>query len=218
MNRWTKVASVMDINEFMRLPLAGILRGIQEESVDLLVETVVSAGLKTIEVTMNTAGADKIIARMVKAAAGDLTVGAGTVLCMEDLHSALNAGATFIVMPTLIQDVTAYCVKNNIPVFPGAFTPQEIHNAWLAGASTVKVFPSSFFGPRYFKEIKGPFNDIPLLACGGVNSENIGEFFACGASAAAFGGSIFDLKKLECGDVDEIKADIEALISGLPSS
>ncbi len=205
----------MDISKFSQLPLVGILRGIKEESVDLLVETVVSAGLKNIEVTMNTAGADKIIARMVKAAAGDLVVGAGTVLCMKDLHAALNAGATFIVMPTLIKDVTAYCIKNNIPVFPGAFTPQEIHNAWLAGASMVKVFPSSFFGPGYFKEIKGPFNNIPLLACGGVNSENIGEFFTCGASAAAFGGSIFNLKKLEQGEVGEIKANIKALIAEL---
>ncbi|MBU3916477.1 bifunctional 4-hydroxy-2-oxoglutarate aldolase/2-dehydro-3-deoxy-phosphogluconate aldolase [bacterium] len=205
----------MDIGKFEQLPLVGILRGIKEESVDLLVETVVSAGLKTIEVTMNTASADKIIARMVKASAGDLTIGAGTVLCMKDLHSALDAGATFIVMPTLIQDVTAYCVKNNIPVFPGAFTPQEIHNAWLAGASMVKIFPSSFFGPTYFKEIKGPFNDIPLLACGGVNSKNIGEFFANGASAAAFGGSVFNLKKLEKGDVNGIKRDIEDLIAGL---
>ncbi len=206
----------MDINEFKRLPLVGILRAIKEESVDMLVETVVSAGLKTIEVTMNTEGAAKIIARMVKSASGRLTVGAGTVLCLKDLHSALDAGATFIVMPTLIQDVTAYCVKNNIPVFPGAFTPQEIHNAWLAGASMVKVFPSSFFGPAYFKEIKGPFNEIPLLACGGVKAENIGEFFANGASAAAFGGSIFNLKKLESGVVDGIKTDIEALIAGVP--
>ncbi len=206
----------MDISEFMRLPLVGILRGIKEESVDLLVEAVVSAGLKTIEVTMNTVGADRVIARMVKMANGGLTIGAGTVLCMTDLRRALKAGATFIVMPTLIPDVTAYCAKHNIPVFPGAFTPQEIHNAWLAGASMVKVFPSSFFGPRYFKEIKGPFNDIPLLACGGVNSENIGEFFASGASAAAFGGSVFNLKKLERGDVEGIKADIKALIAGLP--
>ncbi|MCK4519384.1 MAG: 2-dehydro-3-deoxyphosphogluconate aldolase, partial [Candidatus Omnitrophica bacterium] len=60
-----------------------------------------------------------------------------------------------------------------MPVFPGAFTPQETYNAWNMGAAMVKVFPAKFFGPAYFKEIKGPFNNIELLARGGVNQNNI---------------------------------------------
>jgi len=181
----------MDINKFRKLPLLGILRGIDADMVEPLVETVVSSGLETIEITMNTDGAPSLIQHMVKAADKRLAVGAGTVLTMNDLHSALDAGATFIVLPVLIPDVVEYCAKNTIPVFPGAFTPQEIYNAWLAGATMVKVFPAGFLGPGYFKEIKGPFNDIELLACGGVNAETIEMFFSCEASAAAFGGSVF---------------------------
>ena len=134
----------MDIKEFKKLPVMGILRGIDSSMISPLCEAIVKSGLKTVEITMNTPDAPELIRQMADAAHGRLTVGAGTVLFMEDLHKALDAGATFIVMPTLVRDVTEYCRKNNIPVFPGAFTPQEIYDAWRAGASMVKVFPLSF--------------------------------------------------------------------------
>ncbi len=206
----------MDIKKFKELPLLGILRGIEAGIIEPLVETVVSSGLKTIEITMNTADASGLIRQMVKAADNRLVVGAGTVLTMNDLHSALDAGATFIVLPVLVPDVVEYCAKNSIPVFPGAFTPQEIYDAWIAGATMVKVFPAGLFGPKYFTEIKGPFNDIELLACGGVNAETIEMFFSCQASAAAFGGSIFKKSWLENGDFVSIKKAIETLISRIP--
>jgi 2-dehydro-3-deoxyphosphogluconate aldolase/(4S)-4-hydroxy-2-oxoglutarate aldolase len=206
----------MDVRKFKELPLLGILRGIEVGMIEPLVESVVSAGLKTIEITMNTAEASTLIRQMVKASDGRLVVGAGTVLTMRDLHSALDAGATFIVLPVLVPDVVEYCGKNGIPVFPGALTPQEIYAAWRAGATMVKVFPAGLFGPKYFNEIKGPFNNIELLACGGVNEETIGTFFSCQASAAAFGGSVFKKDWLESGDFTKIRTSIEALISKIP--
>jgi len=206
----------MNINEFRKLPLLGILRGIEANMVEPLVDTVVSAGLKTIEITMNTAGATSLIQQMVKTADDRLVVGAGTVLTMEALYSALDAGATFIVLPVLVPDVVEYCAKNGIPVFPGAFTPQEIYRAWRAGATMVKVFPAGFLGAEYFREIKGPFNEIELLACGGVNADTIETFFTCQASAAAFGGSVFKKDWLERGDFSLIRKSIEILISKIP--
>lgn len=206
----------MDVKKFKELPLLGILRGIDEKVVEPLVETVVSAGLKTIEITMNTAAASSLIRQIVKASDGRLVLGAGTVLTMEDLHSALDAGATFIVLPVLVPEVVDYCAKNSIPVFPGALTPQEIHTAWRAGATMVKVFPASVFGPRYFTEIKGPFNDIELLACGGVSAETIETFFSCQASAVAFGGSVFKKSWLEMGNFTSIRESIKTLISRMP--
>ena len=132
-------------------------------------------------------------------------------------HAALNAGATFIVLPTLIKDVVGYCVEHNIPVFPGALTPQEISDAWQAGATMVKVFPAKAFGPSYFIEIKGPFQDIELLACGGINSNNIQNYFQCGASAVAFGGSIFSPERFQSKEFTSIKEDIEQLIASFKS-
>jgi 2-dehydro-3-deoxyphosphogluconate aldolase/(4S)-4-hydroxy-2-oxoglutarate aldolase len=202
----------MDVSRFKKLPILGILRGVTSDAIKPLTETVVSSGIYAIEITLNTPDAPLLIRQMVQAADNRIDVGAGTVLSLKDMHAALDAGATFIVMPTLIPDVMNYCVKNSIPAFPGALTPQEIYNAWNAGATMVKVFPAKFFGPSYIKEIKGPFQDIKLLACGGVNSETIGDFFLSGADAAAFGGSIFRKDWLEKGDFALIEGAIKELI------
>jgi len=204
----------MDVKEFEKLPVMGILCGAEPEEIEPLIEAVVSAGLRTMEITMNTAGAPKLIRLAVRAARGRLTIGAGTVLKGSDLRSALDGGATFIVLPTFVREVVEECLKEKIPVFPGALTPQEIHNAWRGGATMVKVFPAKFFGPEYFKEIKGPFQDIKLLACGGVTPGNIGSFFSCGASAVAFGGSIFKKEWLKNRRFSLISDSIKTLIKG----
>jgi 2-dehydro-3-deoxyphosphogluconate aldolase/(4S)-4-hydroxy-2-oxoglutarate aldolase len=203
----------MDLERFRRLPLLGILRGVDAAIVPDLVECVVSAGLESIEITMNTAGAPKVIERTVAAARGRLMVGAGTVLGLGDLDQALGAGATFVVMPTLVREVVESCRRRATPVFPGALTPQEIHAAWSAGATMVKVFPAKFFGPEYFREIKGPFRDVELLACGGVNAESIASFFTAGASAAAFGASVFRPDWIAAGALKRVEGSIRQLVA-----
>jgi len=202
----------MDTAKFKQLPILGILRGIRAGEVEPLIETIDAAGLRTIEFTMNTAGAAGLIRKAVTVSQKRLTIGAGTVLNMDDLKAALDAGATFIVMPVMVNDVMAYCVKKKIPVFPGALTPQEIAAAWRAGATMVKVFPSSFFGPQYFKEIKGPFQDIELLACGGVTPENLKAYFSAGASAVSFGASVFKKEWLAQKDFRSIGRAVKRFI------
>ena len=81
-----------------------------------------------------------------------------------------------------------------------------------AGATMVKVFPAKFLGPSYIKEIKGPFQNIELLACGGVTPENIGQFISSGASAVAFGGSVFKKELLKNRDFKPIEKSIASLI------
>jgi len=202
----------MDIGEFKQLPILGILRGIEQEQIEPLVEAMVSSGLKAVEITMNTEDAAGLIKDMVRHAEGRLTVGAGTVLTEDELNQALDAGATFIVSPTLVDGVAKGCSERNIPFFPGALTPQEIYRAHQAGAAMVKVFPVKFFGPDYLKEIKGPFKDIELLACGGVSPKTIKEYFDSGASAVAFGGSIFKKELLKEKKFIEIEKQIKQLI------
>lgn len=202
----------MNVRRFKERPLLGILRGVRGEAIAPLAQTMSDAGLTAVEITMNTAGAPDLIRRMVEAARDRLMIGAGTVLTRDDLDAALQAGATFIVLPTLVREVVECCVDRQIPVFPGALTPQEIHDAWRAGATMVKVFPAKFFGPEYFREIRGPFGDIELLACGGVTGETIGEFFAAGACAVAFGAGVFRPEWLAAGDFDRIGDAIAALV------
>jgi len=205
----------MDLKNFSKKPVLGIVRGISDSDVEPLVEAVVSAGLETMEITMNTGGAASLIKKAVKVSGGRLAIGAGTVLGMDDLRAALSAGATFIVTPVLVPDVTAYCVKNKIPVFPGALTPSEIYAAWNAGASMVKVFPSGFFGPEYFREIKGPFAGIKLLACGGVRPENMNEYFKAGADAVSFGAGVFKKNLLDKKDYKAISGLVRRFIENI---
>jgi len=202
----------MDVAIFKKKPLLGILRGVSVDCIEPLVETMVVSGLETIEITMNTANASELIRKAKQLARGRLVIGAGTVLTLGSLKNALDNGATFIVTPVLVEDVVGYCVSNKIPVFPGALTPTEIYHAWQAGATMVKVFPAKLFGPEYFREIRGPFNDIQLLACAGVTPENMPEYFACGANAISFGASVFRKEWLEAGDFKAIGEAVKRYI------
>ncbi len=181
----------MDLNAFKKTPVMGIVRGTEISDITPLIETVIRSGLQTIEITMNTRDAVSIISEAVSVSQGRISIGAGTVLSDEDLEKALSAGAEFVVMPVCDEKVVKTCAKNKIPVFPGAITPSEVLRAWSYGASMVKIFPSSFYGPKYFKALKGPLDKIELMAVGGVNLKNIKEYFDCGAGAVAFGASIF---------------------------
>lgn len=208
----------MDIPRFRRLPLLGILRGIKLADVSPLVEVVAAAGLEAIEITMNTSEAPALIRRTSVAAGQRIAVGAGTVLGVGDLEQALDAGATFIVMPILVPEVVERCAERGVPVFPGALTPQEVFQAWRAGATMVKVFPAGSLGPGHLREIKGPFADVELLACGGVNADNLAKYFASGASAVAFGASVFRSDWLAERRYERVAEEIRKLVAAYRSA
>ncbi len=194
----------MDTELFKELPLMGIVRGVSLDDTEELIEAVIGAGLGTIEITMNTPEAARMISKARDVAGGRIAVGAGTVLSKKDLDEALAAGATFIVTPVPDREVAVSCVERGIPVFPGALTPSEVLDAWDAGATMVKVFPCGLFGPKYIKELKGPFDKIKLMAVGGVRPDNVEEYFSCGADAVAFGASVFKKEWLEKKDFSSI--------------
>ncbi|MFP8880843.1 MAG: 2-dehydro-3-deoxyphosphogluconate aldolase, partial [Myxococcota bacterium] len=95
----------MDLVRFKIKPLLGIVRGIELGQLEPVLASAIAGGLETLEITMNTARAPELIARASEIAAGKLTIGAGTVLDLDDLNSATDAGATFIVSPTLVPEV-----------------------------------------------------------------------------------------------------------------
>lgn len=207
----------MNISAFHTLPLLGIMRGITKQMVDPIANIVISTGLRSVEITMNTPNVNELIGAMQKASNGRFDVGAGTVLNLNDLNVALSAGASFIVSPNVNPQVIEYCAKKSIPVFPGALTPTEVYNAWDAGATMVKLFPSNAFGASYIKDLKGPLDKVKILACGGVSKDTIAEYFEYGASAIAFGSSIFNLDLLKKGDYEEVSNRLSSLISAFKS-
>ena len=120
----------MDIARFKKLPIMGIVRGIGEESIAPLVEAAISGGLETLEIAMNTENAESLIAKTVALAGHRLMIGAGTVLSVESLKCALDAGATFIVMPAIVDEVLEYCAKHS----------QEMDKKVMEGHISIEIY------------------------------------------------------------------------------
>jgi 2-dehydro-3-deoxyphosphogluconate aldolase / (4S)-4-hydroxy-2-oxoglutarate aldolase len=185
---------------FHRLPVVGILRGFDLMQVEKLVASATTGGLCNFEVTMNSQNAAELI-RMMRGILGDRSnVGAGTVCSLPNLEAALEAGAGFIVTPVVSSKVIVECVKRQVPVFPGALSPTEIHEAFDLGASIVKVFPSDSLGPAYIKSLKGPFPGWRLMPTGGVTVETLGAYKRAGAEAFGIGSPLFDRGQVLAGN------------------
>lgn len=179
-------------DRFSAVPIVGIIRNLSFEIIEKILPVYLKSGLKNIEITMNTASAGEIIKYASQKYLGQLNVGAGTVCNMEDLKLALDAGAQFIVTPILDAEVIKTCVASNIPIFPGAFTPTEIYQAWKMGASMVKVYPATSLGSEYIRDVKAPLNQIKLMPTGGINLNNIQDFMKAGADGYGIGSQLFD--------------------------
>ncbi|GJQ21725.1 MAG: 2-dehydro-3-deoxy-phosphogluconate aldolase [Bacteroidia bacterium] len=162
-----------------------------------VVEAISAGGVKCIEITMTVPGAVDMIRELSGKVAKDVILGAGTVTDVETANHVIDAGAKFIVGPVLNTEIIALCKRRGIVVMPGCFTPTEIHTAWKAGADIVKVFPATSLGPRYFKDLAGPFPDIRLMPTGGVTIDNVGEWIQAGAVAVGIGSDLLDKKAIE---------------------
>ncbi len=201
-----------DPDLFQKEPVLGIVRGVPDSHLQGVLDTARDAGLKFLEITLNTDNALRLIASASEHCGQALCIGAGTVLTRQQAEAAVTAGARFLVAPTLNEEVAAFCRERVIPYFPGALTPTEIERAWNAGAAMVKVFPASQLGPQYFREIKGPFGNIPLMAVGGVTAGNIPDYFASGASAVAIGGSVFSQSRMVNREYSKIHNDLKEIL------
>jgi 2-dehydro-3-deoxyphosphogluconate aldolase/(4S)-4-hydroxy-2-oxoglutarate aldolase len=191
--------------------LIGILRGIEFDELSVLHDACCDSGLKFVEVTMNTPQAVEKIAELKRLSAGAYQVGAGTVLTEEQYRSAVTAGAEFIVSPVLVATVAQAAVAEQVPFLPGALTPQDVYNCHVAGATVVKVFPVGCFGPNYIRELRGPFNDIPLLACGGIRPDNVAAYLESGADGLALGSGTFKREWLKNKDRKALGESLRAL-------
>ncbi|MET7258587.1 bifunctional 4-hydroxy-2-oxoglutarate aldolase/2-dehydro-3-deoxy-phosphogluconate aldolase [Dyadobacter fermentans] len=191
---------------FNKAPLVGIIRNVSPEDVKRILPIYREAGLTTVEITMNTPGATDMIRYALENEHYGLNIGAGTVCTKDDLDAALDAGAQFIVTPVLSKKVIKSCVKKGVPVFPGAYTPTEIFQAWSWGASMVKIYPATALGPGYIKDVKAPMNQLKLLPTGGVSLENMDAFLKAGANGLGIGGQLFDKKLIQDKDWDGLKA------------
>jgi len=188
-----------DVN-FRRMPIVGVVRHLQASDWPNLLQSYLRSGLTTIEVTMNTLGAPDMIRWAVERFGDRLNIGAGTVCSMEELQQAMDAGAGFIVTPILTRNVIVESVRMGLPVFPGAYTPTEIHEAWMLGASMVKVFPAAQLGPAYIKAVKAPFPDMRLMPTVGIGFDDVAAYRRAGADALGIGSPLFPVDLIMRGD------------------
>ena len=166
-----------------------------------VVEAIREGGIPMLEITMTVPGAVGVISELTQRLGDDALIGAGTVLDADAAKQCVDAGAKFIVSPSLDVPTIEACRRMNVPVFPGALTPTEIVTAWKAGASAVKVFPANAVGgASYLKSVKAPLPQVELIPTGGVNLKTVAEFVAAGALALGVGADLVDVAALRRGE------------------
>jgi 2-dehydro-3-deoxyphosphogluconate aldolase/(4S)-4-hydroxy-2-oxoglutarate aldolase len=175
--------------------LIAILRRIEPQARLLdLVDALVEDGVRILEITFDApSGAQDLVAtrrRLEATGHRDVLVGAGTIRTADALLTAVDAGAAFVVGPTLDVGLVEQSIALGVPVIPGAYSPTEIDLAWRGGATFVKIFPASSLGPAHVREIHGPFPDIEMIATGGIDAGSAGAFLAAGCVAVGVGGAL----------------------------
>jgi 2-dehydro-3-deoxyphosphogluconate aldolase/(4S)-4-hydroxy-2-oxoglutarate aldolase len=174
-----------------QIRFAGILPVVvieNEDAAGALAGALLGAGLGVSEVTFRTAAAAKAIGRIAREQPSML-VGAGTVLSVDQVKTAVDAGAKFIVSPGLQESVVGYCLDRKVPVVPGIATPTEAARALEMGLGVVKFFPAEQCGGLgYLKAIAAPFPDLRFIPTGGIDETNLEAYLAY-PKVLACGGS-----------------------------
>ncbi len=183
-----------------------VVRAASAEQALLAARALRDGGIPLVEITMTVPGAIEAIEELCRPA-GEMLVGAGTVLDAPTAARCIDAGARFIVSPGLNLQVIEAARSGGVLVMAGALTPTEIMAAWEAGTDFVKIFPcDAVGGAKYIKSLKGPFPQIPMVPTGGVNLTNVRELIRAGAEAVGVGGELVSKAALASGTMDQIRA------------
>ena len=192
--------------------LVAIVRGVYGQDCLNLAKALYAGGIRALEVTFDQSGvaaqlqtADTI-SLLCRELGDKMFFGAGTVTTVELVKLAKDAGAVFIVSPDTNSQVIAATVEAGMVSMPGALTPTEILQAHRAGADFVKLFPANSQGVDYLKAIVAPINHVRLLAVGGINEKNVGDYLKAGAVGAGVGGNLVNKTWIAEGRFDEITA------------
>lgn len=197
--------------------IISILRGIDTSVILKVAEALYDGGIRFMEVTFDHKSGDfrkteNAIAALVDRFGRRMHIGAGTVTTVDLVHRAQDAGAEFIISPDCNEEVIGETKKLDLVSIPGALTPSEILRAHYAGADFVKVFPAGCLGPDYIKALRGPIPQVKLMAVGGIDASNVGEFIKAGCVGVGVGGRLANRKTIEEGRFDLLTQAAEELI------
>jgi len=194
----TKKQAVID--RILQEGVVPVLRAESHEIALQAVEALRAGGIGVLEITMTVPGAVQLIKKLARDIGEECLIGAGTVLDEKSAAECVAAGARFVVSPAVNVATIEYCLKHEIPVLPGAFTPTEVVTAWNAGADMVKLFPAGAGGgPGYLKSLRAPLPQVKFVPTGGVSLDNAGDYIRAGAVAVGIGADLVNTKAISAG-------------------
>lgn len=175
-----------------------------ERDAAALAKALCEGGVPVAEVTFRAEGADRAI-RLMKEARPDMIVGAGTVLTVEQVDRAVDAGAEFIVSPGFDPELVAYCLKKGVAVYPGCTTPTDYQAALKFGLEVLKFFPAEQSGGlAKIKAMSAPFPMFRVMPTGGISLKNLKEYLSCPVVAACGGSYMVTADLIDNQRWDEI--------------
>lgn len=167
-----------------------VARARRAEDYDAVLDVLVDAGIRSVELTLTTPGTFGHFPHLLARFGDVIDLGIGTVTNTADLSRAIEAGAAYLVTPITSPAFVVQATEAGVPIVPGGLTPTELFASWSAGASAVKVFPAGQVGPSYLKDLRGPFPDIVAVPSGGVDLTGAEEWLEAGAVAVSVGGPL----------------------------
>ncbi len=183
----------MNLNDALKsCGIIAILRGVTADEVIQVAEVLLEAGVKVVEVPLNSPDPFTSIGKLAKAFEGRMVVGAGTVLNVQDVNLLKYSGGTICVSPDCNPEVIARAIALGLDPLPGVFTPTEAFAAIRAGAQHLKLFPAEAANPTTVKAWRAVLpKHIQVHAVGGVTPSNMREWLACGVSGFGIGSSLY---------------------------
>ena len=153
-----------------------------------LARALLDGGIGCAEITFRTSSAEEAI-RRISGECHEMLVGAGTVLTVQQVEQAVQAGAQYIVSPGFDPSIVDWCQEHNVPVIPGVATPTEINMALAKGLNLLKFFPAEEIGGvRMLKALYAPYAEVRFIPTGGITAHNLAQYIAL-PNVAACGGS-----------------------------
>lgn len=196
-----------------RVGLIPVLRAKNAAQGRAVVEAMLAGGVNVVEVTMTVPGAVDLLKELKKEYGSKLLLGSGTVTTADQCQATIDAGAEFVVSPSLHPEVIATTKKNGKVSCPGALTPTEAITAWNAGADYVKIFPcSALGGASYLKSLLAPFPHLKVIPTGGVTLETAESFLRAGARALGVGSDLVNLAAIDAGHPETITETAKAYL------
>jgi 2-dehydro-3-deoxyphosphogluconate aldolase/(4S)-4-hydroxy-2-oxoglutarate aldolase len=187
--------------------VAGVIRSDDPEAAFRACVAAMEGGIGTVEVTMTVPSCLDIVRGLVASTGGSFPVGVGTVLEAQAVAEAKQAGAAFVVTPAVIPAVAEACAREDILCVLGALTPTEVHQARMAGADLVKIFPvQAVGGPDYVRWLQGPMPGTPLWVSGGVEIDQVELYLSLGVAAIGLTTALFPPDAVRRGDTALITA------------